>query len=87
MIEKTKRMAVVHGHFRWSDIGSWDAIWEIADKHGNDNALEGDGVFIDPEGCLIHSTQLLTTVVGAKDLVVVATKDAVLVVPKTGCRT
>ncbi|MBP2534592.1 mannose-1-phosphate guanylyltransferase/mannose-6-phosphate isomerase [Agrobacterium tumefaciens] len=82
VIEKTKRMAVVHGHFRWSDIGSWDAIWEIADKHGNDNALEGNGVFIDSEGCLIHSTQLLTTVVGAKDMVVVATKDAVLVVPK-----
>ncbi|EMS95043.1 mannose-1-phosphate guanylyltransferase, partial [Agrobacterium tumefaciens str. Cherry 2E-2-2] len=57
VIEKTKRMAVVHGHFRWSDIGSWDAIWEIADKRGNDNALEGNGVFIDSEGCLIHSTQ------------------------------
>ncbi|MDS7595523.1 mannose-1-phosphate guanylyltransferase/mannose-6-phosphate isomerase [Agrobacterium tumefaciens] len=82
VIEKTKRMAVVHGHFRWSDIGSWDAIWEIAEKRDNDNAVEGDGVFIDSEGCLIHSTSLLTTVVGAKDLVVVATKDAVLVVPK-----
>ena len=82
VIEKTKKMAVVRGHFRWSDIGSWDAIWEIADKCDNDNAVEGQGIFVNSEGCLIHSSSLLTTVVGAKDLVVVATKDAVLVVPK-----
>ena len=82
VIENTKRMAVVRGHFRWSDIGSWDAIWEIADKHDADNAIEGQGIIVDSEGCLVHSTGLLTTVVGAKDLVVVATKDAVLVTPK-----
>ncbi|GAK69708.1 putative mannose-1-phosphate guanylyltransferase/mannose-6-phosphate isomerase [Agrobacterium rubi TR3 = NBRC 13261] len=82
VIENTKRMAVVRGHFRWSDIGSWDAIWEIADKQGDNNAVEGQGIFIDSEGCLIHSNSILTTVVGAKDLVVVATKDAVLVTPK-----
>nr|WP_279290499.1 mannose-1-phosphate guanylyltransferase/mannose-6-phosphate isomerase [Rhizobium skierniewicense] len=82
VIENTKRMAVVRGHFRWSDIGSWDAIWEIADKQENGNAVEGQGIFIDSEGCLIHSNSLLTTVVGAKDLMVVATKDAVLVMPK-----
>lgn len=82
VIENTKRMAVVRGHFRWSDIGSWDAIWEIADKQGDRNALEGQGLFVDSEGCLIHSNSILTTVVGAKDLVVVATKDAVLVTPK-----
>ncbi|WP_284778403.1 mannose-1-phosphate guanylyltransferase/mannose-6-phosphate isomerase [Agrobacterium sp. lyk4-40-TYG-31] len=82
VIENTKRMAVVRGHFRWSDIGSWDAIWEIADKVENGNAVEGQGIFVDSEGCLIHSNSLLTTVVGAKDLVVVATKDAVLVTPK-----
>ena len=82
VIEKTKRMAVVRGHFRWSDIGSWDAIWEVADKQQGDNAIEGNGLIVDSEGCLVHSHGLMTTVVGAKDLVVVSTKDAVLVVPK-----
>lgn len=82
VIEKTKKIAVVRGHFRWSDIGSWDAIWEIADKRDNNNAVEGQGIFVNSEGCLIHSSSLLTTVVGAKNLVVIATKDAVLVVPK-----
>lgn len=82
VIEKTKAIAVVRGHFRWSDIGSWDAIWEVAGKDDAENAIEGEGVALKSEGCLIHSRDILTTVVGAKDLVVVATKDAVLVVPK-----
>ncbi len=83
VIEKTKNMAVVRGHFPWSDIGSWDAIWEVAPKNEGDNAIEGEGVILNSEGCLIHSTGLMTTVVGAKDLVVIATKDAVLVAPKS----
>jgi mannose-1-phosphate guanylyltransferase/mannose-1-phosphate guanylyltransferase/mannose-6-phosphate isomerase len=82
VIEKTKVMAVVRGHFRWSDIGSWDAIWEVAPKTEDENAIEGQGLAINSEGCLIHSHGILTTVVGAQNLVVVATKDAVLVVPK-----
>lgn len=82
VIEKTKKIAVVRGHFRWSDIGSWDAIWDVADKDADGNAVEGDGLALDSEGCLIHSHGVLTTVVGARDLVVVSTKDAVLVVPK-----
>lgn len=82
VIEKTKRMAVVRGHFRWSDIGSWDAIWEVTDKDDAANAIEGNGMILQSEGCLVHSHGPLTTVVGAKDLVVVSTRDAVLVVPK-----
>lgn len=82
LIEKTDKIAVVRGHFPWSDIGSWDAIWEVATKDEAGNALEGEGIALRSEDCLIHSHGVMTTVVGAKDLVVVATKDAVLVVPK-----
>jgi len=83
VIEKTQKISVVRGHFRWSDIGSWDAIWEVAGKDDGENAIEGDGFAIKSEGCLVHSHGILTTVVGAKDLIVVATKDAVLVVPRS----
>lgn len=82
VVEKTKKIAVVRGHFPWSDIGSWDAIWEVAPRDEAGNAIEGEGLALKSEGCLIHSTGLMTTVVGAKDLVVVATRDAVLVAPK-----
>ncbi len=83
VIEKTKKIAVVRGHFRWSDVGSWDAIWAVADKDDGNNAIEGDGLLVNSNGCLVHSNGLTTTVVGANNLVVVSTKDAVLVVPKS----
>lgn len=83
VIEKTKKISVVRGRFGWSDIGSWDAIWEIAPKDAAQNVVEGDGVAVGAEGCLIHSAGPMTAVLGAKDLVVVATKDAVLVAPKS----
>lgn len=83
VIEKTKEIAVVTGRFRWSDIGAWDAIWEVLDQDEAKNAVQGRGVALKSSGCLVHSEGIFTAVVGAEDLVVVSTRDAVMVVPKT----
>jgi mannose-1-phosphate guanylyltransferase/mannose-6-phosphate isomerase len=82
VIEKTQHIAVVRGRFRWSDVGAFDAIWQVADKDDSGNVLHGNAIAVGAENCLIHSDGVLTTVVGAHDLVVVATGDAVMVVPK-----
>ncbi len=82
VMEKTDRAAVVAGKFRWSDIGSWDAIFDIATRDKSGNAIHGTVVTADSHNCVIHSTDRLTAVVGAEDLVVVSTPDAVLVVPR-----
>jgi mannose-1-phosphate guanylyltransferase / mannose-6-phosphate isomerase len=82
LMEKTDRAAVVAGSFRWSDIGSWDAIFDIADKDKDGNAVYGTAVMTDAHNCVIHSPDRLTAVLGADDLVVVSTPDAVLVVPR-----
>jgi mannose-1-phosphate guanylyltransferase/mannose-6-phosphate isomerase len=82
VMEKTDRAAVVVGNFRWSDIGSWDAIFDIAERDKAGNAVHGTVVTADTRNCVIHSDDRLTAVVGAKDLVVVSTPDAVLVVPR-----
>lgn len=82
VIEKTKTMAVVTGHFRWSDVGSWDAIWEVLDRDEKDNVVFGDGMALNSEGCLIHSEGIYTTLVGVENLIAVSTRDAVMVVPK-----
>jgi mannose-1-phosphate guanylyltransferase/mannose-6-phosphate isomerase len=81
-MEKTKMAGVVEGRFRWSDIGSWDAVFEIAEHDAGGNAVHGPAVVMDCENCLIHSDRRLTTVLGAKDLVVVTTADAVFVLPR-----
>jgi mannose-1-phosphate guanylyltransferase/mannose-6-phosphate isomerase len=82
VMERTMHAAVVAGHFRWSDIGSWDAIFDIAERDKSGNAVHGTVVTADARNCVIHSDDRLTAVLGAKDLVVVSTPDAVLVMPR-----
>ena len=82
VMEKTDRMAVVEGRFRWSDIGSWDAIFDIAPHDAAGNVVHGAAVAMDTQNCVIHSDERLVAVLGAQDLVVVSTADAVLVLPR-----
>jgi mannose-1-phosphate guanylyltransferase/mannose-6-phosphate isomerase len=83
VMEKTDRMAVVEGHFRWSDIGSWDAVFDIAVRDAAGNAVRGAVVTSDARNCIIHTDDRLTAVLGVDDLVVVSTVDAVLVLPRS----
>jgi mannose-1-phosphate guanylyltransferase / mannose-6-phosphate isomerase len=82
LMERTDRAAVVEGRFRWSDIGNWAAIFDIAERDAAGNVTHGPVVKLDAQDCLIHADGVLTAVVGAKDLMVVASPDAVLVVPR-----
>jgi mannose-1-phosphate guanylyltransferase/mannose-6-phosphate isomerase len=82
VMEKTDRAAVVAGDFRWSDIGSWDALFDITPHDAADNVVQGPAVTMDASGCVVHSDGQLVTMVGVKDLVVVSTSDAVMVVPR-----
>lgn len=79
VMEKTTRAAVVPSDFAWSDIGAWNAIWELATKDADGNAGQGDAVFYASQNCYVHAPDVLTAVVGLKDVVVVTTRDAVLV--------
>jgi mannose-1-phosphate guanylyltransferase/mannose-6-phosphate isomerase len=82
VMEKTDRAAVVEGNFGWSDIGSWDALFDITKPDAQGNVVKGEAVTMDSTGCVIHSDGRLTTLVGVEDLVVVSTSDAVMVVPR-----
>jgi mannose-1-phosphate guanylyltransferase/mannose-6-phosphate isomerase len=82
VMEKTERAAVVEGKFRWSDIGSWDSVLDITARDQQGNAVRGPVVTIDSANCVIHAEDRLTAVAGVKDLIVVTTKDAVLVLPR-----
>src|SRR5262249_8315353 len=81
-MEKTSRAAVVEGRFRWSDIGSWDAVHTISKQDGSGNALHGPALARDAKNCLVHADGRLTAVLGLEDVVVVSTPDAVLVLPR-----
>jgi mannose-1-phosphate guanylyltransferase len=66
----------------WSDVGSWDAIHQLADRDIAGNAQHGDVVAIDTQRCLIRTDGPLVAMVGVSDLIVVATGDAILIMPR-----
>lgn len=63
----------------WSDLGSWDAVWENQKKESDGNALYGDVMAMGCRGTLVHASSRLVGVVGLKDTIVIETADAVLV--------
>jgi mannose-1-phosphate guanylyltransferase/mannose-6-phosphate isomerase len=66
----------------WSDLGSWDAVWNVLPKDGQGNAHKGDVLAADTRNTLVHASSRLVSLVGVSDLVVIETADAVLVVSK-----
>lgn len=83
VMERTTLSAVVPSSFGWSDIGSWSAIADMGTADENGNAAHGDAMFENARNCYIYSPETLTSVVGLEDVVVVATRDAVLVADKS----
>lgn len=63
----------------WSDVGSWDAVWEINQKNESGNVITGNAVELNSNNCLIKSTSRLVTLVEVDNLIVVETGEAVLV--------
>ncbi len=77
--ERTQRAAVVPADLGWSDVGSWNALWELGEKDAAGNVSVGDVVLEGARDCYARSDGMLTAVVGLTDTVVVTTEDAVLV--------
>lgn len=82
VMEKTRKAAVVPLDAGWSDIGSWDALLEVCEKDKKGNSIKGDVVNIDTENCLVYAEDRLVTALGVKNLIIVETKDAFLVMDK-----
>jgi mannose-1-phosphate guanylyltransferase len=82
IMEKAVEVLVVSGDFGWSDLGSWDALFEAAPKDENGNAVRGPFIGIETADCLVESPRKLVALVGVRDLLVVETDDALLVCRK-----
>jgi len=82
VIEHTAKARVVKLNSQWSDLGTWSSLWDLYDKDSAGNAIKGDVVLKNSQNCLIQSKHRLVAAVGVKDLIIVETKDAILVVDK-----
>jgi mannose-1-phosphate guanylyltransferase/mannose-6-phosphate isomerase len=83
VMEKTATAVVVPLAAGWSDVGSWAALHEASEADGHGNVSRGDVICEDSEGCFLYSESRLVSAVGLKNHVVVETKDAVLVAPRS----
>jgi len=86
VMEHTDKAAIVPVEMGWSDIGSWVALWETSHKDTHGNAVIGDVLHFDTHNSYLRSEGPLVAVLGVKDLVVVASPDAVLVCPKSAAQ-
>lgn len=82
VMEKTTRAVTVPLDAGWNDVGSWDALWEVHDKDNDGNVVTGDVVLSNVSNCLVKSENKLVSLVGVENLVVIETKDALLVSAK-----
>lgn len=81
LMEKTKQAWVLPLESSgWSDIGSWDALWQVSDKDDDGNAFQGDVIAKDARNCYVNANGRLVALVGVEDVAVIDTADAVMVI-------
>lgn len=82
VMEKLEDLGTLPLDCGWSDLGSWEALWELLQRDENGNALQGSSLAIDSRDNLLYADSGTVAVVGVEGMVIVKTKDAVLVIPK-----
>lgn len=82
LIEKTDRLGVIPAGFAWTDVGSWADLHDVLEHDANGNVFEGEYVDIDTKDCFVYSPKQLVATIGLSNLVIINTKDAVLICPK-----
>jgi mannose-1-phosphate guanylyltransferase/mannose-6-phosphate isomerase len=78
VMERSDRVVSVSADIDWSDVGSWDAVLEIANRDDQGNGISGNVVAIDCKGSLLRSEARLIAAVGLEDIIAVSTPDAIL---------
>ncbi len=83
VMEATTKAAVAPCDIGWADVGSWSEVWRLGARDGGDNLTQGAVVLKDVAGSLVLSSGPTVAAIGVSDLIIVATPDAVVVLPKS----
>jgi mannose-1-phosphate guanylyltransferase len=78
-MEKAKNVYVIKADLKWSDLGSWDEVYRLRKKDKSGNAVIGESFIKDSHNNLIMSPKGFVSVIGADDLIVIDTKDGLLI--------
>jgi len=83
VMEKTDRLLLVPATFEWADIGNWAELGDRVHPDAHGNSVEGEAVLVDTSGSLVFGDRRLVAGIGLKDMIIVDTEDALLVVPRS----
>jgi mannose-1-phosphate guanylyltransferase/mannose-6-phosphate isomerase len=83
VMERTDCAAVLPVDYGWSDVGSWDAVASVLPRDDDENTIVGDAKLVDSRNNLVHSKDRLATLIGIENIMVVSTRDSLLIVQKT----
>ncbi|WP_191017218.1 mannose-1-phosphate guanylyltransferase/mannose-6-phosphate isomerase [Treponema zioleckii] len=83
VMEKTKKGKVIPLNAGWSDVGSWNSLWDVSEKDSFGNVVKGNAVLDGVENSFVYGKNRVVTAIGLKDVVIVDTKDALLVADKS----
>jgi len=83
IMERTTKAAVAPFDAGWADLGAWDEVWRLGDKDSAANVIRGEALAIDSRGSLLWGDGRMVVTLGVDDLIVVATDEAVVVLPRT----
>ena len=83
LLEKSDNIYVVTAKFKWNDIGSWRALYDVFNKNSEGNIIRGDGKIIQGTNNFIHSKNRFTAIIGLDNIIAVNTDDATLIVDKS----
>jgi len=84
--EKARNMILIPGDFGWDDIGDWNVVYQLSKQDQNKNVVDKSRreapILIDTEGCFISGGKKLLATIGLKDMIIVETKRALVIVPR-----
>lgn len=83
VMERSSKAAVVPVTFKWSDVGSWGSLDEVAEKDGAGNVITGRVIDLESTRSIVYADRRVVATIGLRDMVVVDTPDATLVCPKS----
>ena len=83
VMERSSKAAVVPVRFKWSDVGSWGSLDEVAEKNRAGNVISGRVIDLESKQTIVYADRRVVATIGLQDMVVVDTPDATLVCPKS----
>jgi mannose-1-phosphate guanylyltransferase len=82
IMEKAADVVVIPVDIGWSDIGDWEALYDLRSTRQGDNIVDGNHIGVETSGCLVRGGKKLIATIGLHDTVIIDTDDAILICPR-----